>query len=164
MQKPVTIIGVMALAVVTLLTAGLSFACGGSSGQAAPPAPTDVPTAAAPAAADGATTTHVTLSEWKIDAPTTLKAGDVTFDVKNAGTTPHEFVVIKSDASPGSFPVISGGKFDEEAAGESPGETGDIDVGGEKTVTLHLDPGTYVFVCNLPGHYMSGMRGTFTVE
>jgi uncharacterized cupredoxin-like copper-binding protein len=121
--------------------------------------PTDEPATSV----DAATTAHVTLNEWKIDAPTTLKAGDITFDVKNAGTTPHEFVVIKSGADPTSFAMADGGKIDEEAVGVSPGESGDIEVGGEKTVTPHLDPGTYVFLCNLPGHYMSGMRGELIV-
>jgi hypothetical protein len=38
------------------------------------------------------------------------------FDVKDDGTTPHEFVVIKSDADPASFSIATGGKFDEAAA------------------------------------------------
>jgi uncharacterized cupredoxin-like copper-binding protein len=31
-------------------------------------------------------------------------------------------------------------------------------------VNLTLKPGSYVAICNLPGHYASGMRAAFTVK
>jgi uncharacterized cupredoxin-like copper-binding protein len=31
-------------------------------------------------------------------------------------------------------------------------------------VTLNLKPGHYSLVCNLPGHYMQGMRADLTVQ
>lgn len=121
---------------------------------------------AAPATAPQ--TVAVSLTEWKIAAAAgaaigPLKPGEVKFDVHNDGTTLHEFVVIKTDAEPGSF-QIEAGKFNEETAGESPGEAADIEPGQAKDATMSLEPGKYVYVCNLPGHYLSGMRGQLIVQ
>jgi uncharacterized cupredoxin-like copper-binding protein len=30
--------------------------------------------------------------------------------------------------------------------------------------TFKLKPGRYVYICNAPGHYKAGMRGTLTVK
>jgi uncharacterized cupredoxin-like copper-binding protein len=38
----------------------------------------------------------------------------------------------------------------------APGET--------RVLGANLDPGTYVIVCNLPGHYRLGMHQTITVK
>jgi uncharacterized cupredoxin-like copper-binding protein len=35
--------------------------------------------------------------------------------------------------------------------------------GTTKTLTIDLAPGHYVFLCNLPGHYQSGMHVDVTV-
>jgi azurin len=37
-------------------------------------------------------------------------------------------------------------------------------MGGTKTLTLNLPPGTYTFYCSVPGHEMAGMKGTLTVR
>lgn len=37
-------------------------------------------------------------------------------------------------------------------------------VGGSKTLTLKLKPGTYTFYCSVPGHRQAGMEGTLTVS
>jgi uncharacterized cupredoxin-like copper-binding protein len=37
-------------------------------------------------------------------------------------------------------------------------------VGGSKTVTVTLKPGTYSFYCSVPGHKQAGMEGTLTVS
>ena len=36
-------------------------------------------------------------------------------------------------------------------------------VGGSKTLTLKLKPGTYTFYCTVPGHRQAGMEGKLTV-
>jgi len=36
-------------------------------------------------------------------------------------------------------------------------------IGGSRTLTLTLKPGTYTFYCSVPGHRQSGMEGTLSV-
>jgi uncharacterized cupredoxin-like copper-binding protein len=132
---------------------------------ATPASPTAGP---APTESEAEQTIAVSLTEWKITGPAgvalgPLKAGEIKFDVHDDGTTQHEFVVIKSDADPASL-AIADGKVDEAAAGESPGEADDIDPGQAKIATMRLEPGKYVFICNVVGHYLSGMHGQLIVE
>jgi len=79
----------------------------------------------------------------------------------------HEFVVLKTDTPAASIPIgtFEGeqGRINEDTAGTNVGETGDLKAGATKTVTINLQPGHYVFLCNLPGHYMQGMRIDVTV-
>jgi uncharacterized cupredoxin-like copper-binding protein len=89
-------------------------------------------------------------------------AGEVTFTVTNEGTRTHEFVVLQADADAGSFPIVSfegeSDRIDEEAPGVvNVGETGDMEPGTTKTLTIDLAPGHYALVCNLKGHYRMGM-------
>jgi uncharacterized cupredoxin-like copper-binding protein len=37
-------------------------------------------------------------------------------------------------------------------------------VGGSRTLTLTLKPGTYTFYCSVPGHRQGGMEGTLAVS
>jgi plastocyanin len=39
----------------------------------------------------------------------------------------------------------------------------DVPVGGTRSVTFTVAPGTYTFVCTIPGHASAGMRGTLVV-
>jgi len=40
----------------------------------------------------------------------------------------------------------------------------DITGGSTQSLTVSLDAGNYVFICNLPGHYEQGMHAAFTVS
>jgi len=40
----------------------------------------------------------------------------------------------------------------------------DVPVGGTRSVTFTAAPGTYTFVCTIPGHASAGMRGTLVVD
>ena len=91
---------------------------------------------------------------------TTIPAGKVTFQVKNAGSMVHEFVVLKTN-TPGADLKVTNGKADETG---NIGETGDMKAGASKDLTLTLKPGHYVVLCNLPGHYAGGMYKDFTVS
>jgi len=42
-------------------------------------------------------------------------------------------------------------------------EVEDVTPGTSKTMTVKLDPGKYVFFCNLAGHYLGGMHGSVEV-
>jgi len=110
------------------------------------------------------TTVGVTMADFSIDlANATTTSGEISFDVKNDGPSVHEFVVLQTDLAPDALPVT-----DEQAAEEGDGivhegEVEDIASGQTQTLALRLDPGNYVLVCNLTGHYELGMRTGFTV-
>ena len=126
-------------------------------------------------ATGGGTTVDVTLQEFAvIPASSSAPAGDVTFDVTNEGPDDtHEFVVFKTDLAPDALPTVADGSVDEEGEGlELIDEIEDIAVGDTPTLTVSLDAGSYVFICNIVeeeggetiAHYQQGMRVAFTVE
>ena len=134
-----------------------------------PATPPSKPVEASQSAAASPKAIDVTLNEYSINLSSqTLPAGPVTFSVKNAGTTAHEFVVIKTDTRAADFPITTfegeRDRIDEDAAGKNVGETGDMEPGTSKTLTITLEPGHYVAVCNLPGHYSKGMHQDLTVN
>jgi uncharacterized cupredoxin-like copper-binding protein len=102
----------------------------------------------------------ITLKEFTITpTPTSIAAGKVRFAVHNAGKIPHEFVVIKTDKPADG--LLKGNEADEAG---SVGEVGELPAGASNNVTIKLRPGHYVFICNLPAHYVSGQRVDFTVR
>ena len=126
-----------------------------ASKQAAPAAPT----AAAPAPA-AAGRIGVTLKEYSVaPSPAVGKAGRVTFNVRNSGSIPHEFVVLRTAKPAGS--LLKGAEADEAG---NVGEIGDLQPGQAKTLSLPLKAGHYALICNLPGHYKAGQHADFTVR
>lgn len=105
------------------------------------------------------------LSEWHIDAPTTIKAGSVILEAANFGTIQHELLVFKSDLTPSGYPVDKNGDIIEDGPGIKLVSDGDnIDPGGTQTRTVDLtQPGSYLFACNIPGHFKAGMFSAVTV-
>jgi uncharacterized cupredoxin-like copper-binding protein len=99
---------------------------------------------------------------------TVANAGKVTFIVANTGKKKHEFVVLKTPTLAANFAIASfeseSDRIDEDAAGTNVGETGDMEPGTTKTLTIDLAPGHYALVCNLQGHYRMGMHLDFTVQ
>ena len=121
------------------------------------------------------TIVDVVVKEWSVTAPPTATSGDVTFVVRNAGTMPHELLVVQSDAAPGKIPLTDSGDPPEPVASGadrisedgSVGETGGdpLEPGETRTFTVsNLAPGTYQLLCNMPGHYKNGMWSEFTVS
>jgi uncharacterized cupredoxin-like copper-binding protein len=135
----------------------------------AAPAPTPEPSAAPaptpPLTAEAVSHDTATLSEFRIAlASPTLAAGTDTFSVTNAGTIAHEFVIKRSTVSDAALPTKADGTVDEESA--ELGDVGEVEIatpGTTKDLAEDLAPGTYVFFCNIPGHYAGGMHGSFTV-
>lgn len=93
------------------------------------------------------------------------------FEATNEGPDDeHEFVVFRTDLSLTELPTDENGAVVETGEGiELKGEIEDILVGETKNVTLELEAGNYVFVCNIwdeseqEAHYQEGMRTSFTV-
>ncbi len=122
---------------------------------------------------DGGGTVEVTLQEFAVAAnPATVSAGEVTFEATNEGPDdPHELVVIRTDLPPDQLPTNPDGSVDEEGEGvEALGEIEEFPVGETQSMTLDLDGGSYVLICNIydadeqEAHYQEGMRLAFTVE
>lgn len=135
--------------------------------EAPKPAATEAPKATAaastPAAAAAASEVSVTLKEFTFEpSPASVKAGEVTFAAKNAGAAPHELAVVKSDADPKKLPVKDG--LMDESASKPLGRTPNLAAGASGTVKVKLEPGKYVLLCNVPGHYSLGMAVPFTVN
>jgi uncharacterized cupredoxin-like copper-binding protein len=107
----------------------------------------------------------VTESDFKVEpAESSASAGELTFDITNDAEQTHEFVIFKTDLAPDSLPTNADGDVDEEGEGVTHiDEIEDITGGSTPSLTVTLDAGSYVFICNLPGHYRQGMHTAFTV-
>ncbi|MGZ8579407.1 MAG: hypothetical protein ACXWWX_07745 [Actinomycetota bacterium] len=144
-----------AVAVLSLVAAGCSDDDGGETGS------------------DG--TVEVTLQEFAVlPSPDSAPAGEVTFNVTNSGPEDvHEFVVFATDLAPDALPTAPDGSVDETGEGiELIDEIEDIAVDATPTLTVTLDAGSYVLICNIVEeegadmivHYQQGMRVGFTAE
>ncbi|HET7483184.1 MAG TPA: multicopper oxidase domain-containing protein [Actinomycetota bacterium] len=93
------------------------------------------------AAAGSAETLRVELGDLFIKpAKLSAPAGPITIEVHNGGGTQHNFSVDKL----GATPMLD------------PGQSYTLDLGD-------VAAGTYEYICQVPGHADSGMRGTLTV-
>ena len=119
---------------------------------------------------DQASAVNVTLREFSVTVDqATVPNGSVTFHVTNAGTVPHEFLVIKTDLAPDALPKESNGSYQENGSGTSLlDEIEDLDPGQSKDLTIDLDEAKYVLICNMvengESHYQEGMHTAFKVE
>lgn len=96
----------------------------------------------------------------------TAPAGRIKVVVDNGGAVTHEFVAFRTDLPASALPMGTDNRINEDGAGIThiDPEAEDVAPGHAKTIVLDLTPGRYVFVCNLPGHYGSGMYTTMTVR
>ena len=137
----------------------LSGACSSNNeegGEASPSEATSGPTSQ---------TVDVTAKDYALAADQTdLSAGGTTFAVANEGPSTHEFVVFKTDLAEDALPVENGEVNEDDPALESMGEVEDVESGATKSFSATLTPGSYVAICNLPGHYEKGMAIAFTVS
>jgi uncharacterized cupredoxin-like copper-binding protein len=94
----------------------------------------------------------------------TAPAGAVTFNVTNSSTdVVHEMIVMQL-ADPGKpLPYIAlETKVDEDKAGDQ-GEVSELEFGASGTLTVDLKAGKYLLICNVPGHFATGMWTEFEV-
>ncbi len=75
----------------------------------------------------------------------TVRAGELTFEIKNEGAIEHNFVIEDGNRRPLAEIAI-------------------IDTGKSAEVKATLRAGTYPFACTLPGHREAGMHGTLRVQ
>src|SRR5262245_38808518 len=89
-------------------------------------------------------TVNVTLSEYKIDMPTTLPAGPTTFKVTNTGSKKHTF-------------KIEGNGIEEKLKS-------DLKERESGTIRVDLKPGTYKVTCPVMDHTDKGMALEIKVQ
>ena len=72
------------------------------------------------------------------------KAGSVTIDYDNPSSLSHDVVI-------------------EDQSGSEVGKT-ELVAQGQTSVTVDLQPGTFTYFCDVPGHREGGMEGMLTVN
>ena len=131
----------------TLISAAgvpLTTACGATVATGGPGASVAIP---APAPAAGVQQVTLTVGSAMTFAPSSLVVGagqPVELSLRNGGGIPHDFTL----AEGASHPV----KIEAQ---------GGLTARGTFTIDT---PGTYAFVCSVPGHAAAGMRGTITAH
>lgn len=113
---------------------------------------------------------HAHLDEWSVALePASIEGpATVTFEGHNHGEFPHQVVVIETDRRADSLPMERG-KVDVDDAGREflsidvPAADPDAGQEGRQVGTVDLEPGRYVIICNIAGHYQQGMYAEFQV-
>ena len=97
-------------------------------------------------------------------SPATAKPGVVTFKVTNdSKDTVHEMIVMYMADPTKPLPYLDDEKrVDEDKAGDK-GEVSELEPGASGSLTVNLKAGSYLLICNVPGHFSAGMWTTFTV-
>jgi uncharacterized cupredoxin-like copper-binding protein len=106
------------------------------------------------------------VKEWAITLSAAKHvAGSIEFNLTNEGTMAHEFLVVRSDKSAKQL-------LDEVSETTSRLDEATLDVIDEQAewepntpgmVTVTLEPGNYVVLCNIAGHYAQGMYADLVV-
>ena len=134
------------LATVALLSAG----CGDDDSDAAPAASSDQAVEAV-----DVSDVAVSLVEWDIVAPAKLEAGTLTLAVENDGTQNHQLTIVAAESYE-SLPLRDDGsvKIEELDSSRVAVATEPLFAGfPAEAVTVDLEPGTYVFFCNLQSEF-----------
>lgn len=114
----------------------------------------------------GGNAVSATLGMWyiKLD-PSSAGSGEVTFRISNQDPDMvHEFVVFKTDLAEDALPVTADQVNEDSPDLTLVGEKEDIAPGDSADLTVDLDAGNYVVICNITGHYSKGMHASFTVS
>ena len=95
--------------------------------------------------------------------PSNVAAGSVIFQANNNDTfLTHNLRVIKTDLPPSGLPVVAF-QVDETQVNVVASTSNLLATQTESTPAVTLATGNYVLICNIPGHYGSGMFVGFEV-
>lgn len=135
-----------------------------------------VSASSAPGALESDGSVPITLSEWEIGVPDrSIPAGRVVFEEQNDGRLDHDLLLVRTGRDPADLPRGLSGPV-PSAAGEvvfgeihahshDDGEKeGHLRPGASRRRAVDLDPGTYVLICPVPGHYAAGQSARLVVE
>jgi uncharacterized cupredoxin-like copper-binding protein len=89
-------------------------------------------------------------------------AGTVSFAITNEGPSVHEFEVLRTDTPADQLPVDSDVVQTSAEGIEIVDEIEEIAPGTDAQLSVDLDAGSYAIICNVAGHYDSGMFTSFT--
>ena len=118
--------------------------------------------AACTSTAEGDSTVEVSLrDDAVVPSPATVDAGAILFSATNEGTETHEIEVFSGDVDPSTLPVEDNVAVTDGL--ELLDEIEDITPGSSADLTVELEAGTYVVMCNLAGHFAKGMHAVITV-
>ena len=99
----------------------------------------------------------------RINQPS-VKAGAVRFDVTNwSRGMLHEMLVVAVDNLQAPLPYDYAQAKVAEDQVKVLGDTGDLRPGESYTLDVTLTPGSYLLICNVPGHFAAGMVSPLTV-
>jgi uncharacterized cupredoxin-like copper-binding protein len=115
--------------------------------------------------ATGGRVVRVKAQDFKFEAPAVVPAGDVVISAHNLGPDAHELIVARADSA-GDLPLRPDGiTVDEDAIeGDTAGAIEPFGYGATEEFSAHLDPGRYVFFCNMSGHFLGGMHAVVIVR
>ena len=94
-----------------------------------------------------------------------IHAGEITLvAINDSKDLIHEMLIapVRSTYSPLPYDNMNM-RVDEDAA-HSLGEVSELDPGQTGALRITLKPGTYILLCNVPGHYAMGMWTTIVVK
>jgi uncharacterized cupredoxin-like copper-binding protein len=93
-----------------------------------------------------------------------VEAGSKTFRASNDGAIAHQLIVLRTKRPAGRLPVDDG-VVDTGAKGiDVAGELELVPAGASEALQVRLRPGSYVLICNIAGHYTSGMHTSLGVR
>jgi uncharacterized cupredoxin-like copper-binding protein len=153
--------GILAIGAIAVIVA----ACVAASALFIGTSRSRMPGALAPPAPAPSRTVTISLTEFKLSmSELVLPAGKVTLKITNNGAIAHELVVFRLSGPTAQIPM-AGGNMNEDGPGVTDVSDGDnLNPGQSVTRPADFTPGTYLFVCNLPGHYMAGMHQSVIVK
>ena len=114
---------------------------------------------------DGAATPlGVKVADFAIKAPKSIAAGNVVLRVRNNGPDMHELILVRDTGS--ALPLRPDNlTVDEDALEQRTVSVLEDDQPNTlRDWKLKLEPGRYVLVCNMSGHYLGGMRTELVVR
>jgi uncharacterized cupredoxin-like copper-binding protein len=103
---------------------------------------------------------RTTLDEYSITlSEAAVTAGPQTFSVTDRGQIAHQFLVLRTERTPDDLPVAKDGIVKLDAKGiDTVAELELLSPGERQPLEVDLRPGRYALICNIAGHYASGMH------
>ena len=93
-----------------------------------------------------------------------VKAGRTTFRALNESAhLVHELIVVKLNPKQAELPYDEKRATVVEKRVRRLGEIADLEPGASGALTVNLTPGSYLLICNQPGHYKAGMAARLSV-